>query len=72
MKYLIEKLWIDPMENHRADGYSPFGYTNTKEEAENFCMKGKTFTKEDCWSLMFGSKPEYRYSELKNISSLKE
>jgi len=69
MKYLVEKLWIDPMENYNADGYSPFAYADTEELAKEFCARGKTFTQKDCWSLMFGPKPEYRYSELRNITT---
>lgn len=51
MIYLIEKLWLDPMENHQADGYSPLGYVNTQAEAIHICISGRLFDKKDCWSL---------------------
>lgn len=72
MKYLIEKLWVDPMENHNADGYAPYGYADTEEEAKAFCAKGKTYTNKDCWSLMFGANPEYKYITLMNIEDMQK
>ena len=34
--FLIEKGWLDPMENRSADGYEPFGYKMTEQEAKDF------------------------------------
>jgi len=48
-KYLIERLWIDPMENRNADGYEPFGYVDTEEEAKEECSKGRMYNEKDCW-----------------------
>jgi hypothetical protein len=76
MKYLIEKLWIDPLENLRqnAYGYKPLGYVDTEEEAKAFCATGRLFTGEDCWALDVGPAEEvknagaqYRYRPLEHI-----
>jgi hypothetical protein len=69
-KYLIERLWIDPMENRNADGYEPFGYVDTEEEAKEECSKGRMYNEKDCWSL-FADTPQYRYRELKHLTNRK-
>ncbi len=65
--FLIEKIWIDSWENEigRAVGYLPHCFANTKEEAEEFCSKGRIYTRKDCWAI-YGAQPEYKYSELKH------
>ena len=68
--FLIEKAWIDPMENYNADGYKPFGFVLTEKEAVDFCDKGGVYTGEDCWSIKYkpnGKMSKYRFIELKNI-----
>ena len=60
MIYLIQEIWVDPMENHNAHGYTVIGYVDTKEEAITFCLKGRVYTQKDCWSL-FCPAPQYRY-----------
>lgn len=35
--FLIEKLWIDPMENRDAMGFEAIGVVTTKEEADRIC-----------------------------------
>lgn len=69
--YLIEKIWIDPMENeiNSAVGYKPDGYMLKEEEAEFFCRLGKTYTSKDCWAIS-DPLPEYRYSYLNMIFTL--
>jgi len=68
MVYLIEKLWIDPMENRDAHGYSPYGYVTSEIEAKIICDGSKTFTGEDCWSLKYsGQLKEFRYKELEEL-----
>ena len=38
MIFLIEKIWIDPMDNHHAVGYNPIGYfEGTEQEASEYC-----------------------------------
>ena len=80
MKYLIEELWMEPLENRlfNASGYKPFGYAETEEEAKSFCATGRIFTGDDCWSLDYGRKeqvengwPQFRYSPLEHVDSLK-
>ena len=65
--FLIEKGWIDPMENRNADGYEPFGYRLTEEEAKQFCDSYGYWTEKDCYSIAYkaGNKmAKYRYTEI--------
>jgi hypothetical protein len=65
--YLIEKAWIDPLENYNADGYKPHGFILTEEEAKSFCESKGYWTSKDCWSLIrFKDEkmPKYRYKKL--------
>ena len=69
--FLIEKGWIDPMENRNAAGYNPFCYVNTEEDAKLFCESQGYWTVEDCWIIHYSpdkKMPKYRYSELKSFS----
>ena len=64
---LIEKAWLDPMENDNAAGYAPHGYMMSMEEAKNFCESQGFYTSEDCWAVKYeyrGKMPKYRCSEL--------
>lgn len=66
--FLIEKGWIDPMENRIADGYEPFGYKATEQEAKDFCESHGYWTSDDCWSIRYKSNGrmwKYRYKEVK-------
>jgi len=74
MIYLIEKGWIDPMENRKADGYDPYAYANTEEEAKKFCESKGYWSAGDCWSIgiqpwNYPDKimPKYRYKALKHL-----
>ena len=65
--FLIEKGWIDPMENRNADGYKPYGYKLTEDEAKEFCESKGFWTVNDCWSIGFYDKaqiPKFRYKEI--------
>lgn len=66
--FLIEKGWIDPMENSNADGYQPFMFTITEERAKTFCESNGFWTPEDCWSIEFRypdkKMPKYRYLKI--------
>ena len=65
--FLIEKAWIDPMENRVADGYDPIGFVNTIEEAQSIVDKGGNYTPKDCWSIQFCTGkilPKFRYKIL--------
>ena len=67
--FLIEKLWIDEMENRNPCGYSPFGYVKTEKEAKDICDNSRLLNGEDCWALKYiGSRKEYRYKEIKEIT----
>jgi hypothetical protein len=68
--YLIEKGWIDTMENYDADGYNPYGFMLEEEEAKTFCESQGYWTHKDCWSIIAGitykdgKMPKYRYKKL--------
>ena len=62
--YLIEKIWVDPMDNHNAVGYAPHTFRFTAFEAKLFCEKGRMYTQADCWAIMLGDMPEFRYKSI--------
>lgn len=65
--FLIEKGWIDPMENRNADGYEPFGYKMTEQDAKDFCELHGYWTGDDCWSIKYKQNQrmwKYRYKEI--------
>ena len=70
--FLIEMLWICPDENRVGNGYEPFAYADSFEEARDLCNKGRLFTGKDCWSLRYGSKQEFRFIELKHWTKAKK
>jgi hypothetical protein len=68
--YLIEKGFIDSMENRKADWYEPYGYKLTEQEASEFCDSFGFYTEKDCWSIAYHPDkimPKYRYKEIKLI-----
>ncbi len=70
-KYLIESIWMDPMEKRDAHGYKPLAYADTEAEAKDFCAKGRMYTKADCWSI-YGEMPQYRYEKILNVYALSD
>lgn len=68
--YLIEKGFIDSMENRNADWYEPYGFKLTEQEANEFCDSHGYYTDKDCWSIAYHPDkimPKYRYKEIKLI-----
>ncbi len=68
--YLIEKIWMDYMENHNhtALGYDVLGYIEGESNAISFCTKGRNYTKKDCWAIwQKEGLPEFRFSKLENL-----
>lgn len=65
--YLIERIWIDNMENQTASavGYETYGFVDTEDEAKIFCEKGRVFTEDDSWAIS-GQVKEYKYSPVKH------
>lgn len=62
--YVIQKLWVDPLENRNADGYDAVGAFLTKREAEKWVSENQEYWgKEKCWSL-YTPKPLYIITEL--------
>ena len=49
--FLIEKGWIDPMENKNASGYKTHSYVKSEKEAIDFCEKNGYWTGDDCWDI---------------------
>jgi hypothetical protein len=73
--FLIEKGWIDPMENRTATGYDIYSYTMTEEEAKTFCDSKGFWTAKDCWEIQFsynGKMSKFRYKEVKLLNNEKE
>lgn len=65
--YLIERGWVDPMENRDADGYDPVGFVTDEDKAKKICAEGGYFTAEQCWSVQFypdKKMPKFRYKKL--------
>ena len=65
--FLIEKGWIDPMENINTDGYMPFGYKFNEDEAKKFCESKGFWTENDCYSIAYktdGKMAKYKYTEI--------
>jgi hypothetical protein len=68
--FLIERMWLDPLENEscRAMGYECFRYVETLEEAEKFCKESSKLTNKDCWAIGRNKElPRFRYKEIKNL-----
>jgi hypothetical protein len=68
--FLIEKGWIDPSENHNNNGYKPFGYKSTEQEAKDFCESQGYWTPNDISSIKFYKEqkmPKYRYRKIELI-----
>lgn len=67
--YLIEKLYLDPMENResRALTQKIVGYTTSVEDAERIVNNGRTFDVNDCWALKKDT-AEYSYTEIQRLS----
>ena len=72
--FLIEKAWIDPMENRNAIGYDPLGfYESDEEDVKAFCEKGGVFLSEDCWEIHYAypnGMPKLRYTELSRLNDI--
>lgn len=63
--YVLEKLWVSPLENRDAHGYSPCGAFTKKYYADKWIEENQEQWGQDkCWSLMFGELPLYRLTEL--------
>jgi hypothetical protein len=59
--YLIEELHTDSSENEvsAAKWYAPFAYTDSVEDANNFCADGGMVLKGTCWAITEDT-PKYR------------
>lgn len=65
--FLIEKAWVDPMENRDSHGYDLYTYRLSEKEAKDFCDLGGYLTEKDCWSIGFEPNkrlPIYRYKKI--------
>lgn len=73
--FLIEKGWIDPMENHIERCYIPFGYMKSEKKAKEFCESQGFWTEKDCWSIAsaFQDKkmPKFKYTKLRKYGKNK-
>lgn len=69
MVYLISRVWIDSMENQTdaAVGYMSIGYVKTEQEAIDFCLQGRKYTREDCWAI-HGVMDQFQYKPLTELT----
>lgn len=71
--FLIFKAELDCLENdtNQTFMYVPFAFTESEEEAIEFCKKGRSFTKDNCWAIRYvfkdGVAPEFSYQEIPKI-----
>ena len=68
--YLIEKIWVDPLENRNVVGYDPIGYFfGTEDKIKEYCDKnGRMYTRNDCWQIGQDKElPELKYTKLKQL-----
>jgi len=71
--FLIEKGWINPLENRDTEGYEPFVYTNDENVAKKFCESNGFWTPDDCWAISYipGRKMwKYKYSKIKLLQEV--
>lgn len=74
--FLIERLWIDPMENRDAYGYTPIGVVQTKEEADRICGLELVQKSEYPWPLGSAfeikgdSVPRFRAKEIRDLNGM--
>jgi hypothetical protein len=63
---VIEKLWIDPLENDicGAIGYKLHSFVSTEKEAIEICGSSKEFTRNDCWAIWDKPVKEFKYTPL--------
>ena len=65
--FLIEKGWIDPIENRIALGYNIIGFLPTEEEAKKYCANKGYWTRADCWAIHDAIFPNGRMPKFKYI-----
>lgn len=73
MKYLIEKIDVDPLENSPslAVWYDIVGYVDSEEQADKICKAGRIFTRDDCWAIYINL-PEFKYKPIEKMESTDE
>ncbi len=69
MIFIIEKLWLDSMENRwdGAMGYDIIGYVTNEEHAKEIVQNGGFEKKEACWTLDSDT-PKYSYRKIELYS----
>ena len=70
--YLIEKVWIDNLENRNPWGYDAIGFVETVEEAKAIVLEGGTCEDKECYAwgtIDFPAPKRYRYKEIKKYGS---
>lgn len=64
--YLLNKLWVDPLENRDAHGYEVVGVFLRQRQAELWVENNQEmWNKEKCWSLGEKGLPLYKITEVK-------
>jgi len=74
--YLIERLWIDTMENRDAYGYKPIGIVIPEEEVVRICTMEHIPKSKYPWPLKYASEhegdtvPRFRASKMNNLEGM--
>lgn len=64
--YVLNKLWVDPLENRDAHGYEVFGAFLKQSQAELWLERNQElWNKDKCWSLGEKGLPLYTLTEVK-------
>lgn len=73
--YLIERLWVDPMENRNAFGYKPIGVVESKREADRIIELEHVSKKDHPWPLNYSNTsgdtvPRFRAEEIPDLKGM--
>ena len=70
--FLIEKSWIDPLENNtsRTWGFTLFAWTHCELIAKAHCEAKGFWTERDCWGVGYLKNkqlPKFRYTRVRQL-----
>jgi hypothetical protein len=71
--YLIERLWVDPLENRNAYGFKVIGCVSATEEADRICSLEFVKKSDFPWPLWRANEfkgnevPRFRANEIKEL-----
>lgn len=74
--FLIERLWIDTLENQDAYGFKAIGFVSSRKEAERICGLEAIPKRKYPWPLEYANEfigadvPRFRATEIKSLAGL--